>query len=369
MIMNRQWIVVGTGSILAGLLADSVGLPGAWLVGPLLLTLLLTLLRPVRKVVPPSAYIGAQAVIGMALSASFEPSALALLNDFWLVVPATVLLVLGLSVASGLLLARVTSLDSATASLGMIPGGAPGMVAISDDLQADSRLVAFMQYARLVLVGVSASLLSRFVFTGLDMGNVAGTGSSALPAGVGPVLGHSWGEYVVTLVGATVGAVAGVRFGLPAGALVGPVIVGVGLGALDIPHGVWPPGVLQAAFALIGIWVGSRFDPDALREIGKLAPIVLMFTVVLMAGCAVIGWALAMLTGMDLLSAYLATTPGGIDAVTIAALETGANMALVLPIQVLRLLVMVLAGPTVVRWLVRRHKAAQRQYMTNNIDR
>ncbi len=359
MIINRQWILIGTGSVLAGLLVDWVGLPAAWLVGPLLLTLLVTLFRPVREVVPVSAYIGAQAVIGMALSASFEPSAVTVLADFWLVVPATVSLVLGLSVASGLLLARVSSLDSATASLGMIPGGAPGMVAMSDDLHADARLVAFMQYGRLVLVGLSASLLSRFVFTALDLGNVAGTGTPTAPVGAGPMLSHSWWEYLVTILGAAVGAVACVRFGVPAGALVGPVIVGVGLGALGIPHGAWPPGVLQAAFALIGIWVGSRFDHDALREVGRLAPIVLAFTVVLMAGCAVIGWVLAMLTGMDLLSAYLATTPGGIDAVTIAALETGADMALVLPIQVLRLLVMVLVGPTVVRWLVGRHRPAQ----------
>jgi uncharacterized membrane protein AbrB (regulator of aidB expression) len=78
-----------------------------------------------------------------------------------------------------------------------------------------------------------------------------------------------------------------------------------------------------------------------------------------MAECALLGLVLMRITGLDLLSAYLATTPGGIDAVKIAALETGANIAVILPIQVLRVLVIMLAGPFLVRWLRRKSRRVE----------
>ena len=72
--------------------------------------------------------------------------------------------------------------------------------------------------------------------------------------------------------------------------------------------------------------------------------------------CAGIGWVLASVTTLDLLTALLATSPGGIDAATIAALDTGANVTMVASIQMARLLLMVLVGPFIVRWLVARSR-------------
>jgi membrane AbrB-like protein len=354
--MNRQWIWIGSASLLAGLLAERAGLPAAWLIGPMLATLVLSLARPVREAVPPIAHLAAQAVIGIALSASFEASSLITVADYWPVVLATVGFVLLLSLATGMVLAWITNLDPATAFLGTIPGGASGMVAMSDELHADPPLVAFMQYARLIMVGFSASLLARFVLT--PAGQAAMPHAAELAGYHANGLVINWPvEYALTAAAAVIGAWAGLRFGLPAGALVGPVILGVGLGIFGIPHGVWPPGVLPAAYALIGIWTGSRFDVASIRRLGRLAPMIIAFVLLLMACCALLGWGLALATGIDPLSAYLATTPGGIDAVTVAALDTGANTALILPVQMIRLVVMVLAGPLLVRWLTRRHQA------------
>jgi membrane AbrB-like protein len=353
--MNRQQIEIVVASLLAGLLAERVGLPAAWLIGPMLAALLLSIKRPVREAVPPLAYLAAQAVVGMALSASFEASSLAIVAHYWPVVLAAVGSVLLLSLATGLLLAWVSHLDRATAFLGTIPGGAPGMVAMSDDLHAEAPLVAFMQYARLILVGLSASLLARFVLAPAGMSGIPGAAELAGDQVSGPVVNNWLLEYALTAGATMVGAWAGLRFSLPAGALVGPVIMGVGLGVLGIPHGIWPAGVLPVAYALIGIWVGSRFEPASLRRIGRLAPTIIGFILALMACCAVIGWGLALVTGTDLLSAYLATTPGGIDAVTVAALDTGADTAFILPVQMIRMMVMVLAGPLLVRWVTRRY--------------
>jgi hypothetical protein len=71
---------------------------------------------------------------------------------------------------------------------------------------------------------------------------------------------------------------------------------------------------------------------------------VLASAVGLVGACAALGWVLAAVTGIDGITAYLATTPGGIDSVAIVALGSGADAALVLAVQMLRLLAVVLAG-------------------------
>ena len=86
------------------------------------------------------------------------------------------------------------------------------------------------------------------------------------------------------------------------------------------------------------------------RQAGRLLPFVLCSTVALVVACAGLGWALAVLTPSDALTAYLATTPGGIDSVAIVALESGTSAPLVLAVQMLRLFAVVLAGSLVGRW-------------------
>lgn len=69
--------------------------------------------------------------------------------------PAVVGVSLGtltLSVLGGLLLARLASLDRPTAVLGMLAGAAEGVVAASQEASADARLVAVIQYLRLLIV-------------------------------------------------------------------------------------------------------------------------------------------------------------------------------------------------------------------------
>jgi uncharacterized protein len=156
--------------------------------------------------------------------------------------------------------------------------------------------------------------------------------------------------YGLTALVAAIGAWAGTRLRLPAGALMGPLILGVALEELGILGLAWPPGAPQAAFLVLGVYVGLLFDRASVRRAGRLLPFVLCSTVALVVACAGLGWALAALTPIDGLTAYLATTPGGIDSVAIMALESGASAPLVLAVQMLRLFAVVLAGSLVGRW-------------------
>ena len=303
------------------------------------------LATPEHPRVPRWGRMTSLAVVGGVLAGTFRPSVLPLLASNWLPVILVVGGTLLLSLAAGLLLARVAHLDGKTAALGTLPGAASGMLAMSAPLGADPRLVAVMQYTRVVVVVFSAAVVSRF-------GLVPGTEPRSIPtqglqasSSQGAALVHDpLLTYGLTALVATAGALAGTRLRLPAGALIGPLVLGLALEELGVMHLAWPPGVPRAAFLTLGVYVGLLFDRGSIKRAGRLFPVVLASAVGLTAACAGLGWALAALTKIGGLTAYLATAPGGIDSVAVMALGSGADAPLVLAVQTLRLFAVVLAG-------------------------
>ena len=62
---------------------------------------------------------------------------------------------------------------------------------------------------------------------------------------------------------------------------------------------------------------------------------------------------MARLMHVDFLTAYLATSPGGLDSMAIIAVDAHADVGLVLAMQALRLIGVVLTGPLLARQLVK----------------
>ena len=71
---------------------------------------------------------GSQAMVGVAMGASFNGDSLTGLGGRWVGVAVVVLGTLGVSLLAGLLLSAATGLDRPTALLGLVAGGASGIV-------------------------------------------------------------------------------------------------------------------------------------------------------------------------------------------------------------------------------------------------
>jgi len=156
---------------------------------------------------------------------------------------------------------------------------------------------------------------------------------------------------------AAIGAAIALRGRVPSGALIGPLVLSAILVSTGWFNGVAPPEWLrEPAFILIGLQVGLGFDRDVVRRVARIASRALPLTIGLIAVCGLLAWAVSLTTNTRLLDAYLATTPGGINAVLVTAFAAGANTSLVFGIQGLRLIVMVLAAPPLVAWLLRRQR-------------
>jgi uncharacterized protein len=330
----------------------AIGLPSSTLFGALLVGLAVALARPGALAVPEPAFVASQAVIGVTLGGYLQASSLSAVAGDWLPVLLVSAATLAVSLLAGAVLSRATGLDRSSAALGMVAGGATGIVTMADELGGDDRLVAFMQYLRVLLVVVLTPLLTALAFPG-HHGAGAGVGGPQ-PAAFGDLEG-----WLLTAAIAPAGALAARRVRLPAAPLLGPMILSAAL-TLSLPAGTFavPPALRELAFAVIGLQVGLRFTAATLREVGRLLAPVALAVVGLLVACFGLAVVLELTTSVSLLDAYLATTPGGLYAVLALAFGAGANTTFIVAVQGLRVLVMVLLAPVAVRALVSRAPSA-----------
>lgn len=340
--MAGRRLALGAICALLGLGAEALGLPAAFLVAGLAVGVAAAL-GPLRAPTAPAGLLTAgEALIGVTVGAVLRPEAIAGLADVWSAAGAVILGTLVLSVIAGLGLASRSRLDRPTAVLGLIPGGAPGAIAVSRAGEADSRVVSFMQFGRVFAIVATVP----FIALALPGGGAAGS-----PALVGPASPSATG-LGVCLTAAALGVPLARRLRIPAGVLIGPLVLGALAAAAGLP--ATPPAALQqAAFAAVGLGVGLSFDRDAVRLIGGALRPILVAIVAVLVGCAALGLLLAVPLGVDPLSAYLATTPGGLSAVLATAQSTGADLSLVFGLQSIRLVITVAAAPLAARLVAR----------------
>jgi membrane AbrB-like protein len=322
---------------------SALRLPAALLLGPMIGAIVLGV-NGAKLHVPRVPYLGAQALIATMVAGSITRSILVTFShQYWLfcgVIFGTLLGAAGI----GWLISRAGLIPGATAVYGITPGAANAMVILGEAEGADARLVAFMQYSRVLLVAMAAALVARFW---------AHLGNAHAPAApwFGPV---PWGNLARVLILALLAQQFARVLRLPAWALLGPMILLSALHAagwlqIDLPR--W---LLAAAYACLGWHIGLGFRRDALIHAGRAMPVVIVAALSLMGFCAALAWCLVNFTGTDALTAYLATSPGGLDSIAIIASSTPqVDMPFVLALQSVRLLCVIALAPLIAGFVVK----------------
>jgi hypothetical protein len=339
-----RWIAIAAATAIVAVALDRIGVPAGSLFAALLVGLAAALMPAHTPQVSPDVFRVAQAATGVSLGVYVQSSSLNAVADAWLPVALVSGGTLVLSILCGLVLVRTVGLDRPTAALGMVAGGASGIVGMAHELGADDRLVAVMQYLRVLVVVVLTPVLVALAF-----GHPHGSDPGATPSGA-PLFGTAT-DWLLMLAALAIGALVAIATRIPAGSLLAPMVVAAVL-TLVVGDFQVPEIVREPAFAAIGLQVGLRFTPSLVRAAGRLLVPTLLCIVGLLVACFGLALALAATTDASLLDAYLATTPGGLYAVLAAAFGTGADTTFVIAVQTLRLFVMILLAPLVVRRLV-----------------
>jgi membrane AbrB-like protein len=345
------WGAVATAAFLVGAATHAAGAPGPYMLAGLLVGVVLALSGLVTSGLPRPAYRTSQALAGVMMGGYIHPVALRAAAPSMLplivVTAATVLL----SVGVARLLER-SGLDRRTATLATVPGGAAAMLAASDELGADTRLVALAQYSRVAMIAVTAPLVVPFLGPTSPAGPGAGEPHSPLSPQMLRLVdgtGQPAGLLVLCAI-AVLGVRVGRRLRLPAPAVLGPMLVTVVATFSGAAHGFRPTGLLQIlVFTCIGLEIGLRFTRDSLRHARRVLPWIVAGTIVVSVVSALLAWLLAGLTRLSFADAYLATTPGGINAVLATSVATNADVGLISSVQSLRLFAVVSLAPVLIR--------------------
>lgn len=292
--------------------------------------------------VPQLPYQLAQAVLGCMIAGLLNAKLFATLRVHGLLFAAGVVGVIAFSTLLGALMARYQVLPGSTAVWGSAPGAANVMAIMAESFGADVRLVAFMQYVRVAVVAALASLVAHVV-------TPIAAGAPALDW-LAPV---AWPALATTLAVAAIGCAIGRLARLPAGPLLVPLILATTLCALGWLEITLPLWVLAPSYALIGWSIGLRFTRDILAHARRAFSRVLGCVLALVAFSGGLAWLLHRFAGIDLLTAYLATSPGGADSVAIIAAHAPVDVSFVMAMQTARFILVLLIGPASARWAAR----------------
>jgi membrane AbrB-like protein len=338
-----RWAAVAAGVVCLSVALDRIGAPTPPLFAGFAAGIAFALLVRWGLDLPRPATVLSQAVIGVTVGGYLQSSTLREVAANGFAVLVVCVTTLALSVVFGLLLSRLMPVDQATSSFGMIAGGAAGIISISRELGADERLVAVLQYTRVLLIVALTPLVAALAF---------GIESSPHPP---PGGGSGWSGVAFVALCAGLGLPLARLVRLPAGGLLGPMLVAAAfaLSGSSLTVGASEPVVL-VAFALVGLEVGLRFTPASLRQAGTLLPVAVLMILALLVACAGLGIVLASIAGVSRLDGYLATTPGGLSAVLALSVSSRTNTTFVLSVQLIRTFVMLLAAPPLARWIARR---------------
>jgi membrane AbrB-like protein len=119
-----------------------------------------------------------------------------------------------------------------------------------------------------------------------------------------------------------------------------------------------PPWLLAASYAMLGWHIGLGFTQRILAHASRAFPQILLSIVVLVLFCCGLAFLLVRLLGVDPLTAYLATSPGGLDSVAIIAAASKVDLSFVMALQTARLLIVMAIGPRLARLVAGRAERA-----------
>ncbi|MFC9432658.1 AbrB family transcriptional regulator [Nocardia sp. NPDC057030] len=354
------WVALLT-SVLAGAeLLDRVNFPAPQMILAIVVGGALALAGKLPAPMPRQLSCGVQSMLGVLMGSYLEISLLSSIGLALIPVLAVTVATLLISLLVAVVFARFAHVELPTATLGLLAGGSAAVVAVADDMDADPRQVAFMQYLRVALVAVSAPALGALLSNsggGLSNEKVTLGGAVTnpdLPFWMIVGRGDQVAGLSIAVMLCVIGTKLGRRLGLPSPALIGPMLMTAVLTALGVSHGYAPTNLFKdLLFVLIGFEVGTRFTRTVVREMARMIPGMTVTIVALSAIVAGLAFAVATFVDLELSDIYLATTPGGINAVLATAESMDANLPLITCVQSMRLLLMVLMLPLLakaMRW-------------------
>ena len=338
----RVWLWTLALGTLGGWLFMVGGLPLPWMLGAVTATTLAAV-AGLRVAVEGRFRWGMVSILGVMLGAAFHPGIMADMATWWPSLLGLLVFVALSMLAVAAYFRRVARYDAPTAYFSAAPGGINDMAELGREMGGDDRAIALNHALRIFLVVLCIPTAFALLLGYERPQGAAAAGPGAAGLGIPP-------SDLAWLIGcAVVGSLLARLLRVPAGPLLGPMVVSA------LVHGLgWtashPPALLVAAAqVVVGCGIGARFSGVPARAVGRALVVALGATGVLLVvtvGCA---GALSLMTDLPAPDLILAYAPGGVVEMSLVSLAMDLDVAFVSTHHIVRIMLVIALAPFVVR--------------------
>lgn len=345
----RMILALGLGTA-GGAALNWLNMPLAWMIGAMLTTSVAAI-AGVRLKVPKGLRSLMVMVLGIMLGSAFSPDIVGHLGR-WTVTLAGLVPYIALCTAVGMAFLRwVAKWDSVTAYFTATPGGFNEMVMMGSQLGGDEKAIALSHSARIMLVIFTIPVWFRFL-DGYD---------AAARGGLGPALTAVAPLDYLMLALCIVGAPIAGALRIPAGALVGPMVLSAIFHLAGLTEGSPPALAIAAAQVVVGAFIGCRFAGTTIRGVAVIGATAIGLTLCLLSITVAFALLMHALTGIGISELVLAYAPGGLAEMSLVAIALGADAAFVSTHHIARIILIVVFAPGLFLMLRRRRQASSRR--------
>ncbi|MFP5180821.1 AbrB family transcriptional regulator [Bacillus altitudinis] len=358
--------VSGLGGFLLSLTGMSIG----WMIGTLMTAAFIALRRPAlfqRKGkntlrIHSRWLLLGQFILGIELGQKMNMKVLHIFAENWLPVSFMLVFSILLAMLSGFVLWKLSKTDMLTSFVGTAPGGLSAMPGIAQEVGANTAVVSLVQTIRVLMVVLTIPFTVFYLNTKSQSDVVVAQGN-AFSSGVFTISNISWTAALI--LGAWLMSRLAVRLHFPApwliGSMLGVAALQVGAGALTghdlIPY--WPAQANIASQVFLGATIGSKMNKQMFVGLKNTLIVAVVSSAGLIAATVLSSIAIAEITGISVITAILAFSPGGIAEMATTAVTLHEDSTFVVAVQVIRIILVIAMLPPFFRFL--HHVWAKRQ--------
>lgn len=318
-------------------------LPLPWLLGAMITTTAASLAGvPLKS--PRTGRKGVLVVIGVMLGSAFTPD---MTGEavLWGTSLAIMLISTAVMMAFSVWFScRVAGHSWETALYSGVPGGVSTVTVMALSSGADLRIIGITHAVRILVLLIAIPPVLQFIGH-IDIGGARPTLSQWL-----------WMPAPADIAWLVLAGLGGLWLGkclhLPSPLLFGPALASAALHLTGLTHAAVPPLIIALAQVVIGISIGGRFAGTRLAEVGHALLMAIVQALVLLLLAIAAAWVGHLLTGYSAAAALLAYMPGGAPELSLVALSLGIDPAFVTTHHLLRITLLVLLLPLLLKRVV-----------------
>ncbi|NNU80165.1 AbrB family transcriptional regulator [Halovulum dunhuangense] len=311
-------------ALAGGTAASRAGIPLPWMLGPFFACGVFAAAGARLAAVPMSRELG-QLAVGLAVGLRFTPATLVATLALFPAMLAATIYVMVYTFIAALIFRPLAAVDKTTAFFATAAGGVADMAIIARQKGGETSAVAMVHALR---VSTTVAIIPLVVIAF----GAPGTQPDAPPVD---------GAGLIWLALALVGSVGVVkllqRTVLPNPWLVGPMFLGIALGASGLLRLTVPPLLIIAAQLAIGAWLGTRFERRALMALPRVAASGVVVSLFMVAAAGLGAFAMASLTEVPVTTSFLALAPAAVTEMAITAKVMHLDAEVVTAFHVMRI--------------------------------